>query len=191
MFGEIQLNDIVSKALPSPTAIQLQATLSNGKTRGLPDPPAQPARPHRHRQPSFPLEDFEALDRSSRPAIWRLKACGTDAFGAVRCARCISRRSRREVHSGRRNRRRCTDVPVPSEAIYAELHAKPAGCGAAMGFSARVWIVSPTTCMATLNTMRAILKDARMREQAGCDPQGTWACCTRMWSALGDRVYQP
>ena len=35
------------------------------------------------------------------------------------------------------------------------------------GFDARVWIVSPTTCMATLNTMRAILKDARMREQAG------------------------
>src|SRR5690606_31783888 len=35
------------------------------------------------------------------------------------------------------------------------------------GFDARVWIVSPTTCMATLNTMRAVLKDARMREQAG------------------------
>ena len=35
------------------------------------------------------------------------------------------------------------------------------------GFAARVWIVSPTTCMATLNTMRAVLKDARMREQAG------------------------
>ena len=35
------------------------------------------------------------------------------------------------------------------------------------GFDHRVWIVSPTTCMATLNTMRAILKDARMREQAG------------------------
>ena len=31
----------------------------------------------------------------------------------------------------------------------------------------RVWIVSPTTCMAVLNTMRAVLKDARMREQAG------------------------
>ena len=27
--------------------------------------------------------------------------------------------------------------------------------------------MSPTTCMATLNTMRAILKDAHMREQAG------------------------
>ena len=35
------------------------------------------------------------------------------------------------------------------------------------GFAARVWIVSPTTCMATLTTMRAILKDARMREQSG------------------------
>jgi len=32
---------------------------------------------------------------------------------------------------------------------------------------AKVWIVSPTTLMATLNTVRAVLKDARMREQAG------------------------
>ncbi len=31
----------------------------------------------------------------------------------------------------------------------------------------RVWIVSPTTLMATLNTVRAVLKDVRMREQAG------------------------
>ena len=37
----------------------------------------------------------------------------------------------------------------------------------ARGSRLRVWIVSPTTCMATLNTLRAILKDARMREQAG------------------------
>ena len=55
---------------------------------------------------------------------------------------------------------------LPSEAVYAELHANfpelVRDC-----FYHRVWIVSPTTCMATLNTMRAILKDARMREQAG------------------------
>ncbi|MFQ5939366.1 MAG: DNA recombination protein RmuC, partial [Alphaproteobacteria bacterium] len=30
-----------------------------------------------------------------------------------------------------------------------------------------VGIVSPTTMMATLNTVRAVLKDVRMREQAG------------------------
>jgi len=55
---------------------------------------------------------------------------------------------------------------LPSEAVYAELHANFADV-VRDGFAARVWIVSPTTCMATLNTMRAILKDARMRAQAG------------------------
>ena len=55
---------------------------------------------------------------------------------------------------------------MPSEAVYAELHANFPEL-VRDGFAARVWIVSPTTCMATLNTMRAILKDARMREQAG------------------------
>ena len=34
------------------------------------------------------------------------------------------------------------------------------------GFSAKVMIVSPTTFMATLHTMRAVMKDAAMREQA-------------------------
>ena len=33
-------------------------------------------------------------------------------------------------------------------------------------YRARVYIVSPTTLMATLNTVRAVLKDVRMREQA-------------------------
>ena len=55
---------------------------------------------------------------------------------------------------------------LPSEAVYAELHANFPEV-VREGFAARVWIVSPTTCMATLNTMRAVLKDARMREQAG------------------------
>uniref|UniRef100_UPI002616E349 DNA recombination protein RmuC n=1 Tax=uncultured Lentibacter sp. TaxID=1659309 RepID=UPI002616E349 len=55
---------------------------------------------------------------------------------------------------------------LPSEAIYAELHSNFPEL-VREGFAAKVWIVSPTTCMATLNTMRAILKDARMREQAG------------------------
>ena len=55
---------------------------------------------------------------------------------------------------------------LPSEAVYAELHANFPEV-VRDGFTARVWIVSPTTCMATLNTMRAVLKDARMREQAG------------------------
>ena len=55
---------------------------------------------------------------------------------------------------------------LPSESVYAELHSNFPEL-VREGFAARVWIVSPTTCMATLNTMRAVLKDARMREQAG------------------------
>ncbi len=55
------------------------------------------------------------------------------------------------------------------------------------GFAARVWIVSPTTCMATLNTMRAILKDARMREQAGAIRREL-ALLHKDVERLGDRV---
>ena len=55
---------------------------------------------------------------------------------------------------------------LPSEAIYAELHANFATV-VDESYKARVWIVSPTTMMATLNTVRAVLKDVRMREQAG------------------------
>src|SRR3546814_6062401 len=54
---------------------------------------------------------------------------------------------------------------LPSEAVYAELHAN---CRAVVeeSYKARVGIVSPTTLMATLNTVRAVLKDVRQREQA-------------------------
>lgn len=55
---------------------------------------------------------------------------------------------------------------LPSEAVYAELHANFADV-VACSYRARVWIVSPTTLMATLKHVRAVLKDVRMREEAG------------------------
>ena len=55
---------------------------------------------------------------------------------------------------------------LSSEAVYAELHASFRGV-VEDSYRARVWIVSPTTLMATLNTVRAVLKDVHMREQAG------------------------
>ena len=75
---------------------------------------------------------------------------------------------------------------LPSEAVYAELHAN-FGDVVREGFSARVWIVSPTTCMATLNTMRAVLKDARMQEQAGAIRRELGALYKDV-ERLGDRV---
>ena len=54
---------------------------------------------------------------------------------------------------------------VPSEAIYATLHAEFEDVIDA-AFKARVWIVSPTTMMAILNTMQAVMRDVRMRKEA-------------------------
>ena len=54
---------------------------------------------------------------------------------------------------------------LPSEAVYAELHAN-FGELIREGFGLRVWTVSPTTCMATLTTLRAVLKDARLKAES-------------------------
>lgn len=158
MFGEIQLNDIVSKALPA-DSYSLQATLSNGRRADclvhLPNPPGPIVI-----DAKFPLEDFEALAAAQTKAD--VERC-LRAFGAAVKVH-IKAISEKYILDGE-----TADgalMFVPSEAIYAELHARLPDV-VREGFAARVWIVSPTTCMATLNTMRAILKDARMREQAG------------------------
>jgi DNA recombination protein RmuC len=53
---------------------------------------------------------------------------------------------------------------VPAEAVFAEIHAHhPETVDYAM--QRRVWIVSPTTLMAVLNTARAVMKDVATREQ--------------------------
>jgi DNA recombination protein RmuC len=53
---------------------------------------------------------------------------------------------------------------VPAEAVFAEIHAyAPEVVDHAN--AKRVWIVSPTTLMAVLNTARAVLKDVETRKQ--------------------------
>ncbi len=157
-FGEIQLNDIVQKALPS-DAYTMQATLSNGKRADclihLPNPPGPIVI-----DAKFPLEAYEALRRAQTPA--EAQAAAAQLRSAVRVH--IKAISEKYILDGE-----TADgalMFLPSEAVYAELHANFPEV-VRDGFAAKVWIVSPTTCMATLNTMRAVLKDARMREQAG------------------------
>jgi DNA recombination protein RmuC len=157
-FGEIQLTDIVGKALPT-DSFTLQATLSNGKRADclihLPNPPGPIAIDSK-----FPLEAYEALRRAKTD--WELNEAAKALRVAVR--RHIKDISEKYIIDGE-----TADgalMFLPSEAVYAELHANFPEV-VRDGFAARVWIVSPTTCMATLHTMRAILKDARMREQAG------------------------
>ena len=157
-FGEIQLNDIVSKALPS-DSYTLQATLSNARRADclihLPNPPGPIVIDSK-----FPLEPYEALRNAKTD--WELNEAARQLRTAVK--KHIKDISEKYIIEGE-----TADgalMFLPSEAVYAELHANFSEL-VREGFSARVWIVSPTTCMATLNTMRAILKDARMREQAG------------------------
>ena len=157
-FGEIQLNDIVGKALPK-DSYTLQHTLSNGKRADclihLPNPPGPIVIDSK-----FPLEPYEALRRAETQG--QLNEAARMLRTAVR--KHIKDISERYILEGE-----TADgalMFLPSEAVYAELHANFPEL-VREGFAARVWIVSPTTCMATLNTMRAILKDARMQEQAG------------------------
>ncbi|MFC3614718.1 DNA recombination protein RmuC [Lutimaribacter marinistellae] len=157
-FGEIQLNDIVSKALPA-DSYALQATLSNGRRADclihLPNPPGPIVIDSK-----FPLEAYEALRKAETQS--QVQEAARMLRNAVRTH--INAISERYILDGE-----TADgalMFLPSEAVYAELHANFSDV-VREGFAKRVWIVSPTTCMATLNTMRAILKDARMREQAG------------------------
>lgn len=157
-FGEIQLHDIVSKALPS-DSFSFQHTLSNGRRADclihLPNPPGPICIDSK-----FPLEAYEAL-----------RGAGSDreVNDAAKLLRSSVRKHIRDIAERYILDGETADgalMFLPSEAVYAELHANFPEL-VREGFERRVWIVSPTTCMATLNTMRAILKDARMREQAG------------------------
>ena len=157
-FGEIQLTDIVTKALPS-DSYTLQATLPNGRRADclihLPNPPGPICVDSK-----FPLEAYEALRRATTDA---------QATEAGRLLRTSVRKHIRDISERYIIEGETADgalMFLPSEAIYAELHANFPEV-VRDGFAAKVWIVSPTTCMATLNTMRAILKDSRMRAQAG------------------------
>jgi DNA recombination protein RmuC len=53
---------------------------------------------------------------------------------------------------------------VPAEAVFAEIHAYHSDL-VEYAMHQHVWIVSPTTLMAVLNTARAVMKDVQMREQ--------------------------
>ncbi|MDG0982427.1 MAG: DNA recombination protein RmuC [Tateyamaria sp.] len=157
-FGEIQLHDIVGKALPR-DSYSMQYTLSNGKRADclihLPNPPGPIVIDSK-----FPLEAYEAL----RSADTDYAAKQATAQMKIAVKKHISDISEKYIIDGETAEGAL--MFLPSEAVYAELHANFSEL-VRVGFEARVWIVSPTTCMATLNTMRAILKDARMREQAG------------------------
>ena len=157
-FGEIQLNDLVQQILP-PSAYKFQAQLSNGRRADclldLPHPPGPIVI-----DAKFPLESYNAL-RNATDDAGRLAA--TRGFRDS-IKKHVNDIAARYILPG--ETAEAALMFVPSEAVYAELHANVREAVEA-SYKARVFIVSPTTLWATLNTVRAVLKDVQMREQAG------------------------
>lgn len=157
-FGEIQLNDLVTSILP-PNSYEFQVVLENQKRADcvlkLPNPPGTIVI-----DAKFPLESYHAL-RNAKSDREKLEA---ERFFRASVLKHIKDISEKYIIIGQTAESAL--MFLPSESIYAELHANFNDV-VEVSYRAKVWIVSPTTLMATLNTVRAILKDAKMREQAG------------------------
>jgi DNA recombination protein RmuC len=157
-FGEVQLNDIVLDALPT-SAYDFQAVLSNGKRADclirLPNPPGPIVI-----DAKFPLSAYTEM----------LNADNDD--DRARYARQLTSDTRKHINDIADKYIIVGETSdsalmfIPSEAVYAELHAHHPSV-IELSHKRKVFIVSPTTMMATLTTVRAVLRDVKMREQAG------------------------
>lgn len=156
-FGQGRMEAIVMDGLPR-TAFSFQATLSNNNR-----PDCVISLPNTAEKividAKFPLEAFRALK----------DAQGEDGVKQA------SQRLRQDVQKHIKDIRERYFIPgetqdtaimfVPSESIYADLHEHFDDL-IQKAYRARVVIVSPSMLMLSIQVMQAILKDARMREQA-------------------------
>ena len=163
-FGEMQLADLLKDALP-PNVVELQATLSNGRRVDallrLPEPPGPMAV-----DAKFPLEAYEALRAAQRG----------EGAGAAEASKAAERQFRQAVKAHIAAIADRYLIPgetadgalmfVPSEGVYAEIHARLPEV-VREGFAKRVWMVSPTTLMAVLVTLRGALRDLEIQKEAG------------------------
>ncbi len=156
-FGELQLRDLVEAVLP-PSAYAFQAKIGDNKRADclliLPNPPGSIVI-----DAKYPLEAYRALIAAPDPAA-RKQAERTFANDVLKHVRDIA-----DKYIVPGETAESALMFLPSEAVYAELHANFPDV-IEQSYKARVFIVSPTTLWATLNTVRAVLKDVRMREAA-------------------------
>lgn len=156
-FGEVQLEALVRNILPA-TAYALQHSLPNGTRVDcalfLPEPTGTVAVDSK-----FPLENYHrmfdaALSEPERLAAQKLfKADVRKHIDDIAAKYIIA-----NVTSDG------AVMFVPAEAVFAEIHAYHADV-VDYAMAKRVWVVSPTTLMAVLNTARAVLKDVETRKQ--------------------------
>lgn len=156
-FGEVQLEGLVRNVLPA-NSFAMQHTFENGTRVDcalfLPEPTGTVAVDSK-----FPLENYHKMFDSTLPeaaqnmAEKQFKADVKKHVDDIAAKYIIP-----NVTSDG------AVMFIPAEAVFAEIHAyHPEVIDYAM--NKRVWVVSPTTLMAVLNTARAVLKDVEMRKQ--------------------------
>jgi len=156
-FGEVQLEGLVRNMLP-PTTYAFQHGLSNGTRVDcvlyLPAPTGMVCVDSK-----FPLENYHRMLDSSLGESERRAA--QSAFRAdVR--RHVDAIAGKYIVPGETSNGAV--MFIPAEAVFAEIHAyHPELVSHAQ--AQRIWVVSPTTLMAVLNTARAVLRDVETREQ--------------------------
>jgi DNA recombination protein RmuC len=156
-FGEVQLEALIRNLLP-PNAYAFQHTLSNGNRADcvllLPEPTGMVAVDSK-----FPLENYH---RMLEPSVGE-----ADRLPAQRQFRADVRKHVDDIAGKYIIPGETSDgavMFVPAEAVFAEIHAYHADV-VDYAMQQRVWIVSPTTMMAVVNTARAVLKDVETRRQ--------------------------
>jgi len=156
-FGEVQLESLVRNALP-PDAFSMQRTLSNGNRADcvlfLPEPTGSVAIDSK-----FPLESYRKMLDSSLPP--------DEIKSAQKQFKLDIKKHIHDIASKYIISNETSDGAVmfiPAEAVFAEIHAYHSDL-IEEAMSQRVWLVSPTTLMAVLNTARAVLKDVETRKQ--------------------------
>jgi DNA recombination protein RmuC len=156
-FGQMRMEAIVKDGLPK-GAYSFQPTLSNGKRPDcllhLPNTQASVVI-----DAKFPLEGFEAFRTARAPEEKK------DAARRVRIdvGRHVDSISERYFIAG--ETQDTAILFVPSEAIYADL-AEHFSDLVQKAHRARIVICAPNMLMLAVQTMQAILKDVKMREQA-------------------------
>jgi len=156
-FGEVQLEALVRNCLP-PNAWEMQYTLSNG-TRAdcvlrLPEPTGMIAVDSK-----FPLENYH---RMLTPGLSEPERTLAERAFKGDLRRHVDDIGDKYVIAGETSDGAV--MFVPAEAVFAEIHAYHRDL-IDHALSRRVWIVSPTTLMAVLNTARAVIKDVETRRQ--------------------------
>jgi DNA recombination protein RmuC len=156
-FGEVQLEALVRNALPS-SAYAFQHTLSNGSRADcvlkLPEPTGTVAVDSK-----FPLENYHRMFAPGASEAERALAQKQFKADVKKHVDAIAEKYivPNETSDG-------AVMFVPAEAVFAEIHGYH-GDVVDYAMQKRVWIVSPTTMMAILNTARAVIKDVETRKQ--------------------------